>query len=139
MNWFRTTLRSSLSALLHVSTVPPAPPPAEPLEGVETIRTRMIAMASTVPGERSASLALRVRYAADVQALWFMRSELMAMLARTYGEAVARDRVASLSDLFAEMLPEGLRSRPSPLASDFGDDFNSDLGPRPPPGPPGPP
>jgi hypothetical protein len=48
-----------------------------------------------------------------------MRGELMALLSRSHGEAAALQKVDSLSSLFADLLPRGLRSRPSPLSNTF--------------------
>ena len=62
---------------------------------------------------------LGIRYATDLQALWFMRGEVMQLLARNEGEAAAREKIDELSSLFADMLPSGLRSRPSPLSPSY--------------------
>jgi len=116
---FYQTIRSGLLALFQVSTVP-RPPHAvdgeEPTVTLEDIREVMLDMAGPAD-ERSAILVRRIRYAADPQALWFMRSELMGLLARKEGEVIARSKLEVLSDLFRELLPSGLRSRPSPLFS----------------------
>jgi hypothetical protein len=79
-------------------------------------------MAEFGAGERDMGLVRRIRYASDIQTLWFIRSELMAVLARTHGEAVARERLERLGEMFARLLPEGLRSRPSPLVGGHPDD-----------------
>jgi hypothetical protein len=116
MAWFKkSTLISSLQALFSVSTSKPVPAAVELEDIVEEIRSRMAAMASVDPSESGRGLVRRIRYAPDIHALWFIRSELMALLAHTHGEAVARERLDRLGDLFARLLPEGLRSRPSPL------------------------
>jgi hypothetical protein len=44
-----------------------------------------------------------------------MRGELMQLLARDHGEMAAREKVDELSVMFTNLLPSGLRSRPSPL------------------------
>ena len=61
-------------------------------------------------------VARRVRYATDVQALWYLRGDLMAALAALHGEAVARQKVQRISDMFQGLLPGGMTSRPSPLS-----------------------
>jgi len=115
MAWFKkSTLISSLQALFAVSTAKP-PAVEEQEDIVEEIRSRMAAMASVDPSEAGRALVRRIRYAGDIHALWFIRSELMALLAHTHGEAVARERLDRLGELFGRLLPEGLRSRPSPL------------------------
>lgn len=115
MAWFKkSTIISSIQALFTVTTAKP-PTVAEQEDIVEEIRNRMVAMAQVDPSETGRALVRRIRYAADVHGLWFIRSELMALLAHTHGEAVARERLERLGELFARLLPEGLRSRPSPL------------------------
>ena len=129
MRWFKTKdLRSSLYALLSVST---SRPRLDDAATMDQIREAMLAMIAEDGGERATGLARRIRYATDLQALWFMRGELMHLLARGHGEAAAREQVDGLSSLFAHLLPSGLRSRPSPLDSTyrnsrpFGDDYRS--------------
>ncbi len=113
MRWFKTKdLRSSIYALFTVSTSSPRTDDAATMDHV---REAMLAMTGDDHGERAAGLARRIRYATDLQALWFMRGELMQLLARHHGEAAAREKVDELSALFTDLLPSGLRSRPSPL------------------------
>lgn len=86
---------------------------------MDRIRLRMLALASLDGSERSALLSRRIRYATDLQALWFMRGELMALLAHVHGEAAARQKLEVLSDMFRDLLPSSLLSRPSPLSSSY--------------------
>ncbi len=58
---------------------------------------------------------LRVTYANDLQDLWYLRGDVMAVIAATHGEAIARHRLTQISDKFKGLLPRGLASRPSPL------------------------
>lgn len=114
MRWFKTKdLRSSIYALFTVSTATTTRP--EDPGNMEAIREAMLQLASLDASDRGAGLARRIRYATDLQALWFMRGELMHLLARTEGEAAARSKLDDLSSLFGDLLPPGLRSRPSPL------------------------
>jgi hypothetical protein len=114
MRWFNTKdLRSSIYAIFTVR-VAEKPAVADHGSRTETIRARMIEMVELDGSERAEKLARRIRYA-DLEALWFMRGELMGMLARTHGELAARERLEGLSAMFESMLPSGLRSRPSPL------------------------
>jgi hypothetical protein len=82
---------------------------------MDQIREAMLVLTGAADGERAAGLTRRIRYATELQALWFMRGELMQLLAREEGEAAAREKVDELSSLFSELLPSALRSRPSPL------------------------
>jgi hypothetical protein len=81
----------------------------------ERFRRLMLELAEAVPGEKASRLALRVRCAATLQSLWFLRSDMMALLAPTVGEIEARHRLEVISAPVREALPAGLRSRPSPL------------------------
>ena len=111
MRWFKTKdLRSSIYAMFSVTTRR-----VEDAATMDHIREAMLALTALDAGERAALLARRIRYATDLQALWFMRGEIMQLLARTHGESHAREMVDELSALFADLLPSGLRSRPSPL------------------------
>lgn len=79
MRWFKTKdLRSSIYALFTVST---SAPRADDAATMDQIREAMLALTGGDVGERSAGLARRIRYATDLQALWFMRGELMQLLA----------------------------------------------------------
>lgn len=61
-------------------------------------------------------VARRIDGADDAQTLWFLRADMMAVLAARYGEERARERLLEISDQFNGVLPRGLRARPSPLA-----------------------
>ena len=57
------------------------------------------------------AVARRVRYAPDVQGLWYARSDVMAILANTYGETVARQKIADISSEFEGLVPKSLMSK----------------------------
>jgi hypothetical protein len=117
MRWFNTKdLRSSIYAMFSVSTARPRPDDGSALEN---IREMMLTLAGSEGGDRAAALVRRIRYAMDLQALWFMRGELMALLSRSRGELAARRHVEELSAHFEDLLPSGLRSRPSPLSASY--------------------
>ena len=118
MRWFKTKdLRSSIYAMFSVSTAQRRPP--DDGSALEHIREMMMTLATLDGSERGAALSRRIRYAMDLQALWFMRGELMQLLARTQGEAAARSKVTEVSSMFEDLLPPGLRSRPSPLSEHY--------------------
>jgi len=60
---------------------------------------------------------LRVTHANELQDLWYLRSDVMVAIASQDGEAVARRKLLSITDMFHGYLPKGLASRPSPLGS----------------------
>lgn len=119
MRWFNTKdLRSTISAIFTVSTAPPPTAEAQ-AAAMENLRRKMLALAVLDSDDRSEALARRIRYAGNVETLWYARGQLMAQLARTHGEVLAREKVDALSPAFRELLPKGLRSRPSPLDGSY--------------------
>jgi hypothetical protein len=114
MRWFKPNLKS-IHALFGFGHPPPADTTVLDL-GIEDIRAAMLALIDEAGGgEQHPHVERRVRYAIDVLALWYLRGDLMGLLATHYGEAGARERLDPVSDMFRAMLPQGLRSRPSPL------------------------
>ncbi|CAN5527691.1 hypothetical protein BH11PSE7_BH11PSE7_10580 [soil metagenome] len=105
-------LRSSLFAMLHGTTA--THPRIEREERMETIRAHMMDSIGLRINEYP-QLARRIRHAPDIQVLWYLRGDLMGMLAAEHGETEARRKVAALTRMFEGLLPRGLKSRPSPL------------------------
>lgn len=112
MRWLKSGLRNSIYGLLGN----PSPPTDSILESsTEEIREAMLGVLGD-SGQRSfPNVARRLRYASDVQALWYLRGDLMAALAALYSETVAREKIAGITSQFHGLLPGGLHSRPSPL------------------------
>ena len=112
MRWFKGSIRSSIYGLLGN----PAGPTDSTLEtGIEDIREAMLGLLGDAGPKQFPNVTRRIRYANDVQALWYLRGDLMGALASLHSETVAREKLASISDQFKGMLPSGLSSRPSPL------------------------
>ena len=112
MRWFKTNLRQSIYGLLGN----PVLPSDSVLEtGTEDIREAMLALLVAAGGRQFANVTRRVRYANDIQALWYLRGDLLAALASVHGEQAARDKVLRVTRLFQGLLPTSLNSRPSPL------------------------
>lgn len=103
MRWFKPNLKSSLYALLGHD---PAPKPE--CGSIDRIRGSMLELLGEQGQSHHAKLAQRLRYAAEPQALWYARSELMAALAAIHGEARARQQVEGLTPLFGGLLPDSL-------------------------------
>jgi hypothetical protein len=83
---------------------------------MDRFRKAMLELLEGEMGEHAARLNLRIRCAASLQSLWFMRSDMMAVLAASHGEVEARHRLELISETVRDSLPSGLRSRPSPLS-----------------------
>jgi len=116
MRWFKPNLRSSLHAIFAAAQ--PTPPPATQVQvDIDDIRAAMLDLIGNATDDRSITITRRIRYALEVEALWFLRGDLMGILARIHGETIAFEKIEAISDLFDNLLPEGLRSRPSPLSA----------------------
>lgn len=112
MRWLKPSLRNSIYGLLGHSTLPTE----STLEnGTEDIREAMLALLGDSGSKRFPHITRRIRYANDIQALWYLRGDLMAALASLCGEAEARQRVHVITQMFNGLLPSSLTSRPSPL------------------------
>jgi hypothetical protein len=112
MSWLKSSLRHSIYGLLGN---PVTPSDSELESGTEDIREAMLALLGEAGGKQFANVTRRVRYANDIQALWYLRGDLLATLAGVHGEAGARKKVQQITRMFDGLLPGSLNSRPSPL------------------------
>jgi len=112
MAWLKGGIRNSIYGLLGN----PATPSDSILEsGTEDIREAMLALLGDAGTKQFANVTRRIRYANDIQGLWYLRGDLMAALATIKGEAEARQQVRQITRMFQGLLPGSLNSRPSPL------------------------
>lgn len=108
MRWLKPNLRSSIYALLGHG---PAPSALHVESAIDQIRQAMLDLLGEQGVTRHPLLVRRLRYATEVQALWFARNELMAALAAAHGEAKARRAVDEVTVLFKGLLPQGFYGR----------------------------
>ena len=112
MRWLKPSLRNSIYGLLGH---PAAPSESTLLNATEDIREAMLNLLGENGSKRFPLITRRIRYANDIQALWYLRGDLMAALATLDGEGVARRKVQGITEMFRGLLPGSLTSRPSPL------------------------
>jgi hypothetical protein len=104
---FMPQLRTSCMALLGR-----AEPTAKALDArTEIIRELMLHELGDYGEKKFPAVARRVRYAPDVQGLWYARSDVMAILANTHGETIAREKIAYISGRFSGLLPKSLTGK----------------------------
>ena len=118
MRWFKPSLKS-INAIFAFGHRPPRSDSVLEI-GIQDVRDAMLELLAQLPDNPAPVITRRIRYAGDVQALWYLRSDLMAVLAKRHGESTARAKIESITEMFADLGPLGLRSRPSPLNSIFG-------------------
>jgi len=102
MRWFKPGLRHSISAFLGTEVRRDSP------EALEPVRKAMLAALGEEGALINPQLSRRLQYMPDANALWFARSELVAVLSRIHGEAKAVDIVQELSPFFRGLLPRSL-------------------------------
>ncbi|MGE4243029.1 hypothetical protein [Ramlibacter sp.] len=112
MSWFKAALKSSVYGLLGAGAQTPTDSVLE--DSTEDIREAMLRLLGN-HGSQYPQIMRRVRYAADIQALWYLRGDLMGVLASLHGESKAREKMQSVTHMFQGLLPGGMTSRPSPL------------------------
>lgn len=113
MRRIKATLKNSVMALLGSGEVASTVLEAR----TEDIRQIILDELGEFGEKAYPKITRRVRYAKDIQGLWYTRGSVMTVLAAMHGETVAREKIARISDKFKGLLPRGLSSRPSPLAS----------------------
>ncbi len=104
---FLPQLKSSYMALLGRSE----PTPAVLEHRIENIRQCMLRELGEYGEKKFPAVIRRVRYAPDIQGLWYARSDVMAILANTHGETVAREKIANISGQFKGLLPKSLSGK----------------------------
>ena len=114
MRWTKPNLRSSLHGLLGRDA--PASTSWVRNQGLEEVRQAMIECLVGLSGSDVARMNMRLRYASDIEALWYLRSDLRTLLVPLRGEALAHATLAQLTPLFQGQLPRALgggASRPA--------------------------
>ncbi|WP_227820406.1 hypothetical protein [Ramlibacter tataouinensis] len=107
-------MRNSIFGMLGSSRTPSD---SVLLDGVEDIRESMLDALGDPGHKQFPQVIRRIRYADDIQALWYLRGDLMASLAALHGEVAARRKIAGITEQFHGLLPSNQMSRPSPLVN----------------------
>ena len=78
-------------------------------QGLERIRQAMLTSLAGDTGCEVARMNIRLRYAADIEALWYLRTDLFSTLVPLRGEHGARGVIDQVTQLFQGQLPRALR------------------------------
>ncbi len=84
---------------------------------LEAVRAAMLASLCRVASQDAPALQRRMARAEDVQTLWFLRAELMGVLASGEGESAARTQLDQITQMFHGLLPKSLVPRVHHLGS----------------------
>ncbi len=102
MRWMKPGLRNTISALLGTEIRKDSP------EALEPVRVAMLSALGEEGAAINPRLKHRLMYLHDAHALWYARSEMVAVLSRLHGEAKAVDTVIGLSPVFRGLVPNSL-------------------------------
>ena len=107
MRWNKPNLRNSLHDLLGRDKPSSTAWVRHP--GMEDIRRVMLQSLAGITGCEVARMNMRLRYAADIEALWYLRSYLFSMLVPLRGEPTAHRVMDEVTLLFQGQLPRAPR------------------------------
>jgi hypothetical protein len=82
---------------------------------LEDIRQAMLDSLDDAGGRPFSQMERRVLFAPDAESLWYLRPELLMVIATLRGERAARQLLEQISGMFTGLLPKGLNSRPAGL------------------------
>ena len=72
---------------------------------LESIRAAMLDALMELERVQGSDIWSKVDGAGEVQSLWYLRSELMALLAAHGGERIARQKLDAITELFRGVVP----------------------------------
>lgn len=75
------------------------------------IRTTMLSLLEARPGNTAHRVTQRVRFADDLEALWYLRQDVLTTLAEIDGEPSARRQMRRINSLFKGGLPQTMGPR----------------------------
>jgi hypothetical protein len=75
------------------------------------IRTAMLSLLQVHGGHAVQRVAQRVRFAGDLEALWYLRQDVLTALSAVDGEVAARQQMRQINRLFKGGLPGAMGPR----------------------------
>lgn len=89
-----------------------ATPAVSAQERIQAVRQAMLSsLGHAPPSEEQSRVWGRVLYAQDIQTLWYLRSDVMTLLAQPLGESAARAHLGTITALFDGLLPAAQKAR----------------------------
>ena len=114
MRWNRPNLRNNLQGLLGRDKPSSTAWVADQV--LEEVRRAMLHSLNGVTGCEVARMNMRLRYAGDIEALWYLRSDLLDTLTLLRGETIAQTVLDRITPMFQGQLPLSLRVPQMPRA-----------------------
>ena len=107
MRWNKPNLRNNLHDLLGRDK--PSSTAWVRDQGLEEVRRAMLHSLMGLTGCEVARMNMRLRYAGDIEALWYLRSDLLDTLTLLRGETTAQTVLDRITPMFQGQLPLSLR------------------------------
>ena len=114
LRWNNPNLRNNLQGLLGRDK--PSSTAWVRDQGLEEVRRAMLHSLMGLTGCEVARMNMRLRYAGDIEALWYLRSDLLDTLTLLRGEAIAQTVLDRITPMFQGQLPLSLRVPQMPRA-----------------------
>lgn len=108
MRWNKPNIRNNLHDLLGRDK--PSSTAWVRDQGLEAVRQAMLQNLTGLSGCEVARMNMRLRYAGDIEALWYLRTDLFNTLLLYRGQAVAQTLMDRLTPLFHGLFPLSLRA-----------------------------
>jgi hypothetical protein len=80
------------------------------------VRSAMLSLLQVHGGRSVQHVEQRVRFADDLEALWYLRQDVLTALSAVDGEAAARQQLRQINRLFKGGLPNAMGPRTHPTA-----------------------
>lgn len=107
MRWNKPNLRNNLHDLLGRDK--PASTAWVHNQGLEEVRRAMLQSLAGLTGSDVARMNMRLRYAGDIEALWYLRTDLLHTLVPLRGEQLAQRVMDQVTLMFHGQLPRALQ------------------------------
>ena len=75
------------------------------------IRSAMLGLLEASGGPSAQRIAQRVRFASDLETLWYLRQDVLVAVSAIEGEAAAQQRMQQINRLFRHGLPQTMGPR----------------------------
>lgn len=111
MRW----VRGALYRISRFAENQPVQETQELAPSFEDAREAMIYLLGGATNPLAVKVLARACRAANAEALWYLRADLLGALSIEHGEEEARQLVRRITLMLESLVPEGWHSRPSPL------------------------
>jgi hypothetical protein len=75
------------------------------------IRSALLVLLDASGGQSAQRIAQRVRFASDLETLWYLRQDVLVAVSTIEGEAAAQQRMQQINRLFRHGLPQTMGPR----------------------------